>query len=370
MASLQKKKHYQVSLIRDEVKRYVDVIKRIVDVFITPWKDKKRDNPLLSPKISECIFGNLEVIVKLERTFLEDLEKLLGSEVFDRTGAIKAIIGQKSGYFKLYNSYATNLRNAISVLFDQLEQNNKFASFVASGEKKLLKEYKHNMPALVLAPTSAHNRFVDFAAILQGRFATSYLYHDLPSLLVVPLHFLPRFHRLLSNLGAVLPAQDPDAPIIAELERQSQMRLDTLTQDVENVRRVAEMQLVLIFPPNFISSIDPMAYVDHRRLVKEGILKDMRLSEARFVYVILYSDIILFTTKKEKEETEGHKLVVQRVESLGAIRAEDQELGSDHNGFQIRVADTVIILHASSPSAKDDWMRSLRTYHNTIPSRK
>jgi hypothetical protein len=62
--------------------------------------------------------------------------------------------------------------------------------------------------------------------------------------------------------------------------------------------------------------------------VKEGILKDMRLSEARFVYVILYSDIILFTTKKEKEETEGHKLVVQRVESLGAIRAEDQELGS------------------------------------------
>jgi hypothetical protein len=84
-------------------------------VFITPWKDKKRDNPLLSPKISECIFGNLEVlsnlmhrnkniisntfsqvIVKLERTFLEDLEKLLGSEVFDRTGAIKAIIGQKA----------------------------------------------------------------------------------------------------------------------------------------------------------------------------------------------------------------------------------------------------------------------------------
>ena len=32
MASLQKKKHYQVSLIRDEVKRYVDVIKRIVEV--------------------------------------------------------------------------------------------------------------------------------------------------------------------------------------------------------------------------------------------------------------------------------------------------------------------------------------------------
>lgn len=32
MASLQKKKHYQVSLIREEVKRYVDVIKRVVEV--------------------------------------------------------------------------------------------------------------------------------------------------------------------------------------------------------------------------------------------------------------------------------------------------------------------------------------------------
>ena len=127
-----------------------------------------------------------------------------------------------------------------------------------SGEKKLLKEHKHNMSALVLAPSSsAHNRPIDFAAILQGRFATSYLYHDLPSLLIVPLHFLPRFHRLFANLGSVLPAQDPDARVIAELESQSQMRLDTLTQEVENVRRVAEMQLALTFPPNVVTSIDP-----------------------------------------------------------------------------------------------------------------
>lgn len=91
MASLQKKKHYQVSLIREEVKRYVDIIKRVVEVsnllnnqpaskhiiavvesnctytdylkvFITPWKEKKRDNnPMLTPKIAESIFANLEV---------------------------------------------------------------------------------------------------------------------------------------------------------------------------------------------------------------------------------------------------------------------------------------------------------------------
>ena len=34
----------------------------------------------------------MQVIVKLERTFLDDLDKLIGSETFERTGAI---IGQK-----------------------------------------------------------------------------------------------------------------------------------------------------------------------------------------------------------------------------------------------------------------------------------
>lgn len=32
MASLQKKKHYQISLIRDEVKRYIEALKHTIDV--------------------------------------------------------------------------------------------------------------------------------------------------------------------------------------------------------------------------------------------------------------------------------------------------------------------------------------------------
>jgi hypothetical protein len=69
--------------------------------------------------------------------------------------------------------------------------------------------------------------------------------------------------------------------------------------------------------------------VDHRRLVKEGILKETRhQGEVRLVYLILFSDILLFTSKKEREEGEGHRFEVLRVESLGIIRAEDQELGN------------------------------------------
>lgn len=51
-----------------------------------------------------------------------------------------------------------------------------------------------------------------------------------------------------------------DAPVIAELERQSQMRLDTLTQEVENVRRVVDMQGMLLLSPTLVSTIDPTVY--------------------------------------------------------------------------------------------------------------
>ncbi len=33
-SSLNKKKQYQISLIREEVKRYVDVLKRTIEVFL------------------------------------------------------------------------------------------------------------------------------------------------------------------------------------------------------------------------------------------------------------------------------------------------------------------------------------------------
>ena len=63
--------------------------------------------------------------------------------------------------------------------------------------------------------------------------------------------------------------------------------------------------------------------------MKEGILKETRhQGEIRLVYLILFSDLLIFTTKKEREEGEGHRFVVLRVEILGSIRAEDQELGN------------------------------------------
>lgn len=112
-------------------------------------------------------------------------------------------------------------------------------------------------------------------------------------------------------------------------------------------------------------------------------MKESRQGEVRLIYVIVFSDIILFTTKKEREEGDGHRFLVNRIELLSSIRAEDQEVGNgitfdynfntlitcrvfnyysiDPNGFQIRLAEMVMILHASNPISKDEWLRSLRT---------
>lgn len=60
--------------------------------------------------------------------------------------------------------------------------------------------------------------------------------------------------------------------------------------------------------------------------MKDGILKETRQGEIRLVYVIVFSDIIIFTTKKEKEEGDGYRFIVDRIEQLGSIKVEDQEL--------------------------------------------
>lgn len=127
------------------------------------------------------------------------------------------------------------------------------------------------------------------------------------------------------------------------------------------------MQYILIFI---------QAYADHRRLLKDGILQETRQGEVKHVYVIAFSDIIIFTTEKEKEGPDGYKFIVNRIEKLGSMILKDEEQGIhaiiyisrvelmpyiDPQAFQIILAETVIKLSASNAISKDDWIRSLQT---------
>lgn len=45
--------------------------------------------------------------------------------------------------------------------------------------------------------------------------------------------------------------------ILAKLERQSEIRLNALSLEVENISRVADLQGMLYVPPTLTRSIDP-----------------------------------------------------------------------------------------------------------------
>ena len=76
-------------------------------------------------------------------------------------------------------------------------------------------------------------------------------------------------------------------------------------------------------------------------------MKETRQGEAELVYLILFSDILLFTTKKEREEGQGHRFIVHRVDSLGGVRAEDQELGNGMKNEKKNKSDTLSMLDQS-----------------------
>lgn len=70
--------------------------------------------------------------------------------------------------------------------------------------------------------------------------------------------------------------------------------------------------------------------MDHRRLIKEGILKETKPQEEVFnIFVILFSDVILFSQKEKGGN--GYQFSTHRVELMANVRVEDQELGSGNS---------------------------------------
>ncbi|EFA81156.1 calmodulin-binding protein [Heterostelium album PN500] len=107
-------------------KDYVRDLQIVLDVFLTPIRDKS----MLQLKDINTLFSNLEILLSINKTMLEELEK------DDEPSHYRTKVGQAfekmSHYLKMYNAYCSNQQAALKILEDEQEKNEAFKNFLES----------------------------------------------------------------------------------------------------------------------------------------------------------------------------------------------------------------------------------------------
>nr|CAG4717260.1 unnamed protein product [Naegleria fowleri] len=301
-------------------KSYVESLNILQEVYLKPFKAMAaKEKPIISKEEVQAIFSDIDVILNVNTTFLNDLEERL--KTYEHNVQISDIFLTIAPFFKTYSRYCNNFDKANEVL----------------KECKKREDFKE-----VVVKMDKDSR-------------TSKL--GLQSYLILPIQRIPRYRLLLQDL---IKHSGPDHPDYKGLKN----ALDKICEVADHLNNTMK----IIEATNDIIKIQSQFYGDinlvepHRRFLKEGALQEIISSDftkTRDTYIHLFNDIVLFSQKGGK-----FTLKVQfPLNDLVIFNYVNQDDQIDDLIFKVQSPSKAIILKAASKSDKDNWAITL---HNLI----
>eukprot|EP01133_Synstelium_polycarpum_P006722 gene6722-7815_t len=337
---------------------YAESIKVTIDVFYQPLK---KNDSLLTQDDLRKIFSVIESISGFNSVFLEDLNKVLNNWSTSNSNALVSIFSQFIGYLKLYKVYALLYNYSMSSLCSLVFNNTRFDHFVKGAEQKLQNDFNHKLPPIVDFSGNGVMKAISFSDILgahveasstftggstltlrktaasttpSGKFTLDYTYYSLPSLLILPVHFLSRFNGFFKSLLDSMPKMSQDYKTYSKLFQQVGLVVKEIVTESNNINKVISISNSI--KSTTIGLFNNSEVVQSRRLLKEGNLIEQYNNQRTTYYTFLFTDTIMFTEKIEEAPAnsnliayEGSLYLLKKLERISNIVVEDPELGFD-----------------------------------------
>ena len=241
----------------------------IVNVFMEPMRKKR----IISEELIMGIFGNIPVLLNINRKLLESLCAAVkrDSDSPDYVNAnVGAVLFKFCPFFKMYSNYC-KLQTKASSAIRELKKNSKFASFYKSCCKN---PETRGMELTVGNRVSVH----------------------LQSFLIMPVQRIPRYQLLLKELQKSTPEDHPDYPFISKA---LECILVVAKECDSAMNGDKETSLKVSIQNSFGSSFQLMKA--SRKLLKYGPAKWTHMREETPVMVFLFSDLLILSNQFDNE---------------------------------------------------------------------
>eukprot|EP01132_Coremiostelium_polycephalum_P000699 gene699-862_t len=385
---------------------YSESIKVIVDLFLAPLR---KGEHILSQEEIKSVFSSIESISSFNQVIIEDLQKHLNSWNSTTHSSLLSTFAQFIGYLKLYKVYGLQYNYSLASLSSLCFDNTRFEAFIKNGEHKLQNDHSFKLPPIVptsdngvikpislteilgtqheitttatstgghtftvtgLRKTASSNSVAGGSNTAGGKYTQEYTYSNLPSLLLLPIHFLARFHHFFKQMVDSIPILNPDYKSYNQLYKQIGVVIKEIVNESNSINKVLSISNSI--KSTTIGLFNKSEIIQSRRFLKEGPLTEQFNNQKTTYYTFLFSDIILFTDKIDDRSTvpgstslipyEGSLYFLKRLEKLSNIQVDDPELGFEfRKGFQIKTKDNQqsIFYMSSSEKEKGSWFQLL-----------
>ncbi|GAM27829.1 hypothetical protein SAMD00019534_110050 [Acytostelium subglobosum LB1] len=376
---------------------YADSIKAMLDIFYQPLK---KNEQVITHDELRRVFLEVDSIHSIASSLVDDLQKCLHSSSSLHSNLL-SILTQYMVHMKKYKQYALLYNYSIAALCSLSFNNTRFDHFVKNAEQKMQSEHGFKLAPIVDLPNSGVMKPVLLSEIFgvnyevattlkaglsnlrrtglnasnPSRHTTDYAYYSLPSLLVLPVHWMARFNGSIKQLADTLSSssqQGKASTTSPELAR-SYMKLydqfGTIIKEVvldsNNINKVISISNSI--KSTTIGLFNSADFVKGRRFLKEGSLTEQYNNQRTTYHTFLFSDIILFTEKVDDVPPhsninliayEGCLHLLKKMEKVSNIQVDDSELGFEYRkGFQIKNREVSMLYMAASEKDKGEWMQ-------------
>jgi len=269
----QKYRQKVIKEVVDTERVYVQVLEDLVHTFIPLCKV---DTSLMSPGEFVDVFGNIDLISKINKQLLGEFEKRLDLDPEskkDNVTALAEIFLEQIEYFKPYHEYCVNSAKSLETLESLCRSN--------AGLSKLIEKW----------------------AMQRKR--------DIIEVLVRPIQRLTRYHLLIKETVKHTPK---DAPGYEKL-RQAFKKVASFATSINDAKRLADnFQRMLEVQRNLMDGDEIQLVAAHRRLIREGPLVEIRGSKStKESYFFLFNDILVITRQKKAAFKLKHKISMRDV---------------------------------------------------------
>jgi len=327
--------------IKSTERDYTANINRIVSDYIAPLRLSPDKFGINNEHIS-TIFKNIDVIAGFHTILNTDIMEC------DSALTICQCLLKRADFLQFYSDYINNFETASKLLGNLLKENKKFTKFLSDKRAE----------------------------------STNGL--DLASLLIMPVQRIPRYELLLKELKRNLDPvnNNNDTTNTSSLSEEmivldkALLKIVTNAQNVNEKKRKFERESALELIQKKISNLDLIfpsginnSNSDHRRLIKEGILKAKKSTFGMKVrYCYLLNDVFIITSdKKYKSHFGVYELLTSNYNNhQNGEEKENNSSSSDKEELGIELSHPAcksMILYAESQYEQKQWLNCFNEAH-------
>eukprot|EP01084_Bolivina_argentea_P108248 193450_1 len=241
-------------------KTYVHLMSKLVEDYVI-YLQSNSQMQFLTPEDHTILFpSDIHAILGLNKTFLDDLTKVIESNDFNNeTTKIGDIIYAFCPHFKMYQNYLNNYQYAATKLAELRKK--PTSSFCAFCNKKRQKKYFDNLP--------------------------------LESLIILPIQRMPRYKMLLEEIIKNTDSKHPD---LTQLKNAFNKISEVNTSINNRMKEFDQRIRVQNIENRFYGKVTNLV-IPSRKFIKQGELCKIERSDDEYYLFMLFNDCLLYASQ-------------------------------------------------------------------------